>query len=115
MPKQQTPKQQLRPVRRVFTPQFKEQVVKLSLAGHKCKRDIAEEYDITEGMLYEWIKTYKKYGTFDRQAIKESKTTDVERLEKRIKYLEMENDILKHVALMLKTEGPNSSKSSSMS
>lgn len=97
---------QLRQVRRVFTPQFKEQVVKLSLMGHKCKRDIAEEYDITESMLYDWIKIYKRYGTFDRKAIRESKTTDVERLEKRIKYLEMENDILKQAALMLGREVP---------
>lgn len=93
-------------VRRVFTPQFKEQVVKLSLMGHKCKRDVAEEYDITESMLYDWIKTYKKYGTFDKKAIRESKTTDIERLEKRIKYLEMENDVLKQAALMLGREVP---------
>lgn len=97
---------QPRTVRRVFTPEFKEQVVKLSLMGHKCKRDIAEEYDITEGMLYEWIKIYKKYGTFDKKTIKESKITDVERLEKRIQYLEMENDILKQAALMLGREVP---------
>lgn len=103
---------QPRQVRRVFTPQFKEQLVKLSLMGHKCKRDIAEEYDITEGMLYEWIRIYKKYGTFDKRAIRESKTTDVERLEKRIKYLEMENDILKRAALMFGSGTMESSKPS---
>lgn len=97
---------QPRETRRVFTHQFKEQVVKLSLMGHKCKRDIAEEYDITESMLYDWIKTYRRYGTFDRKLIKEKKTTDIERLEKRIKYLEMENDILKQAALMLGHEVP---------
>lgn len=97
---------QPRQVRRVFTTQFKEQVVKLSLMGHKCKRDIAEEYDITEGMLYEWIKIYKKYGTFDKRIIRDSKTTDIERLEKRIQYLEMENDILKQAALILGREVP---------
>lgn len=100
------PSKESRQVRRVFTPQFKEQIVRLSLAGHKCKRDIAEEYDITESMLYEWIRIYKKYGTFDKKTIRESKTTDVERLEKRIKYLEMENDILKQAALMLGREVP---------
>lgn len=103
------PNKSPRQVRRVFTPQFKEQVVKLSLMGHKCKRDIADEYGITEGMLYEWIKIYKKYGTFDKQTIRESKTTDLERLEKRVKYLEMENDILKRAALMFGSETPKSS------
>lgn len=103
------PSKSPRQVRRVFTSQFKEQVVKLSLMGHKCKRDIAEEYNITESMLYEWIRIYKKYGTFDKQVIRESKTTDTERLEKRIKYLEMENTILKRAALMFGNEIPKSS------
>ena len=65
------------------------------------KRDIADMYDIPESILYDWIKKYKQYGTFDRAEIRQAKETDLERLEKRVKRLEMENAILKDVALML--------------
>lgn len=94
----------VRTPRKTYTANFKKQIVELCKLGNKTKRDIAEEYDIPESIMYEWIRTYDKYGTFDKPTVRKLKETDVERLEKRIKQLEMENDILKHVALMLKKE-----------
>lgn len=100
-----------RTVRKQYTSQFKEQIVKLCKAGHKCKRDIAEEYDIPESILYEWIKRYDTYGTFDKASIRLAKETDLERLQKENAQLRMENDILKRVALMLEKEELGPSKS----
>lgn len=98
--------EQPRQVRRKYTPEFKKQIVELCKIGNRTKRDIMDEYGLPESLVYEWIKIYSKYGTFDRPTIRESKKTDTEKLEERIKYLEMENDILKHVALMLGAKTP---------
>lgn len=94
----------MREVRKVYTNAFKEQIVQLCQAGHKCKRAIAEEYDIPESIMYEWIRLYNKYGTCDQATIRKAKETDIDRLRKENERLKMENDILKHVALMLKKE-----------
>lgn len=104
------PESKPRNVRKRYTNQFKKQIVELCLAGHKCKRDIADEYDLPESILYEWIKRYKQYGTFDQPSIRATKETDVDRLKRRIKHLELENKILKDVALMLKTSPEQSSE-----
>lgn len=97
-----------RQVRRKYTSEFKEQIIKLCAAkkGETTVRDIIEEYGIPESVYYEWKRLYDKYGTLDRQVIRERKQTDLEKLEARVKRLEMENDILKRVALMLGVETP---------
>ena len=98
----------IRTPRKTYTANFKKQIVDLCAVGNRTKRDIAEEYDIPESILYEWIKLYKKYGTFDKPTIRQAKETDLERLQKENERLKMENDILKHVALMLKKEEKHS-------
>ena len=87
--------------RKQYTPEFKLQIVELCKVEGTVKRDIADKYDIPESILYEWIKTHDKYGTFDRAKIRDIKLTKVEKLEKRIERLELENSILKDVALIL--------------
>lgn len=105
------PTRKQRAVRKVYTDNFKRQIVELCQIGNKCKRDIAEEYDIPESALYEWIKNYKRYGTCNKTAIRQAKMTEVERLQKEVKQLKMENDILKAAALILNERGQQPSKS----
>jgi len=95
------PKDGTRQYRRVYTPAFKKQIVELCKIEGTVKRDIADKYDIPESALYEWIKNYDRYGTFDKATMRASKETEVERLKKRVAKLELENSILKDVALML--------------
>lgn len=90
-----------RKYRRQYTPEFKRQIVELCKVEGTVKRDIADQYDIPEGLMYEWIKAYDRYGTFDRTEMRAAKLTQVERLQKQVKRLEMENSILKDLALML--------------
>jgi len=99
-----------RAVRKTYTENFKKQIVELCKIGNKCKRDIADEYDIPESALYDWIRNYKLYGTCNKAAIKQAKMTEVERLQKENKQLKMENDILKAAALILNERGQKPSK-----
>lgn len=98
-----------REYRRQYTPEFKQQIVELCKVEGTVKRDVADRYGIPEGVLYEWIKNYDRYGTLDRKEIREAKLTKVEKLERRIERLELENSILKDVALILNRNPPKSS------
>lgn len=113
----ETPKRITKPrqVRKAYTKEFKEQIIKLCAAKKKetTVRDIIEEYGIPESVYYEWKRIYDKYGTLDRRVIREGNKTELEKLEERVKRLEMENDILKHVALMLGVKTPQDLESSS--
>lgn len=97
-----------RQVRRRYTKEFKEQILQLCAAkkGNTTVRDVIEEYGIPESVYYEWKRLYDKYGTLDRQAIRERNKTESEKQSEYIKRLEMEIDVLKRVALMLGVETP---------
>jgi len=86
--------------RRVFTDEFKEQIVQLFLNG-KSKAEIRKEYDLYASTLDNWIKQHQDTGSFKTN----DNLTDAEKelieLRKRNKQLEMENDILKQAALIM--------------
>lgn len=86
--------------RRTFTVEFKTQITTLYHSG-KRKCDIILEYDILGSLLDKWIKQSQSTGSFrerDNRSTEEQERID---LRKRIKQLEMENDILKQAALIL--------------
>lgn len=89
--------------RKTYSKEFKLQIVKLKLEGGYSKYRIVREFGITRAMVERWVKRYQSEGedglesrrgrpkkrTFDRPR------TQVEQLEARVRYLEMENAILK--------------------
>ena len=86
--------------RRVFTDEFKEQVVKLYLNG-KTKAEIIREYDLTPSSLNRWIEQHQSTGSFKTKDNLSDAEKELIELRKRNKQLEMENDILKQAALIL--------------
>lgn len=86
--------------RRVFTDEFKEQVVKLYLNG-KSKAEIIREYDLTPSSLNRWIEQHQKTGSFKTKDNLSEAEKELIELRKRNKQLEMENDILKQAALIM--------------
>lgn len=87
-------------IRREFTMEFKKQVVDLYNQG-KRKVDIQNEYQLGSSTLNRWIKQYNTTGAFTEKANRSELECELIELKKRNKWLEMENDILKQVALML--------------
>lgn len=86
--------------RRIYTDEFKEQIVKLYNNG-KSTSELVKEYDLTRSALIRWIKQYNTTGSFKEA---DNRTADEKRLlelEKENKQLKMENDILKQAALIL--------------
>lgn len=86
--------------RRIYTEEFKEQLVQLYLNG-KRKCDIIREYDIASSLLDKWIKQSQTTGSFKEKDNRSDLENELIELRKRNKQLEMENDILKQAALIL--------------
>ena len=86
--------------RRTYTPEFKEQMVKLYESG-KSKNDIISEYDLTPTAFNTWIKRSQTTGSFKEKGNRSPEENELIRLKKENQQLKMENDILKQAALIL--------------
>lgn len=85
--------------RRSYTSEFKSQMVQLYQSG-KRKCDIIKEYDIVPSMLDRWIKQGTTTGLFKESDNRSTEEKELHILRKENKQLKMENDILKHAALI---------------
>ena len=81
--------------RRTYTDEFKNQLVQLYLNG-KRKCDIVREYDISSSLLDKWIKQATSTGSFKEKDNRSEEEQELIQLRKKVKQLEMENDIFTH-------------------
>ncbi|OLS03352.1 transposase [Tissierella creatinophila DSM 6911] len=86
--------------RRTFTPEFKEQMVKLYENG-KPKKDIIAEYELTTTAFNNWINRSQTTGSFSEKDNRSPEENELIKLKKENQQLRMENDILKQAALIL--------------
>lgn len=77
--------------RRIFTTEFKEQVVQLYLNG-KDKAEIGDRYDLYASTLDNWIKQHQETGSFKTSDNLSDAEKELTELRKRNKLLEMEVD-----------------------
>lgn len=89
-----------RRVRRNFTDEFKQQMVQLYNSG-KPRSEIVKEYDLTPSALGKWITYYNDTGSFKEQDNRSDEENRLIELEKEVRQLRMENDILKQAALIM--------------
>ena len=80
--------------RREVTDEFKQKIVELHLSG-QSQSQLAKEYDLTLSALNGWVRKYKHSGSF------KAPENRLIALEKELKQLRMENDILKQAALIM--------------
>ena len=79
---------------------FKKQLVELYNNG-KTYEDISNEYHVSKSALWKWIKFYNNSGSFKAIDNKSQLEKDYKELEKEVRQLRMENDILKQAALIM--------------
>lgn len=75
-------------------------MVQLYLSG-KPRKDIIREYGLTPSSLDKWINQNQTTGSFSEKDNRTSEETELVKLRKENKQLQMENDILKQAALIL--------------
>lgn len=75
---------------RTFTPEFKYKIVNLKLFKNIPTKEICEKYDLQSRTVHRWVKE------FDEAAMRGWEEQDKKlKMQKRIKELEMENEIMK--------------------
>ena len=86
--------------RRIYTNEFKQQMVQLYKNG-KARKDIIREYELTPSAFDKWVKQSETTGSFKGKDNLTPEQIELARLRKENKHLLMENDILKQAALIL--------------
>ena len=79
---------------------FKKQIVALYNNG-KSLADLNREYGIAKSTIKVWAERYNDSGSFNVNDNRSEEEKELIRLRKKVKQLEMENDILKQAALIL--------------
>lgn len=85
--------------RRIFSEEFKHQLVQLYNSG-KPKNQICREYQIHPTVLNRWISRINKTGSTREVDNRSPEELELIRLRKENQRLAMENDILKQAALI---------------
>ena len=78
--------------RKIYSQEFRDNAVRLYQSSGKSVSAVAEELKINALTLKEWVKTANKAGGRTKE------TSEVVELKKKLKQLEMENEILKKAA-----------------
>ena len=86
--------------RKVFTEEFKNQLVQLYNNG-KRRSDILREYGVSASSFDKWVKRINTTGSTKEAENRTPQEQEMFQLRKENKQLRMENDILKQAALIL--------------
>lgn len=83
-----------------YTKEFKEQIVALVNNG-KSINSVSIEYKISTSTVHKWVNNFNNSGSFKASDNRSEEENRLLVLEKELKQLRMENDILKQAALIM--------------
>lgn len=89
-----------RRTRNTYSKEFKLQMVELYKNG-KPASEITAEYDLSPASIHNWVRAYKHNGNVQVESKLTLEQKEIIDQNKRIRQLEMENDILKQAALIM--------------
>lgn len=84
--------------KRNFSPQFREEAVKLVIEGSRPIAAVAREIGVGEGTLGNWVSAYRREHTGDEPALSINERERLRQLEREARELRMENEFLKKAA-----------------
>jgi len=91
--------------RRVFTPEFKAEAVRLCKVGDRSISQVASDLDLTETALRDWVKRVDaSVSKGPVGTLANAEHDELRELRKRVKRLEMEREILKKAAAFFAKE-----------
>lgn len=80
---------------------FKKQLVKIYNQGNHTYASLSDEYGVAGPTIRTWVIRYSNSKSFSINDNRTEEEKELIELRKKIKQLEMENDILKQAALLL--------------
>ena len=84
--------------RRKFSPEFREEAVKMALDPPRPIVQVARELGLNEGTLGNWVNAWKKAHGDDEAALTVPDRARLRQLEREIRDLRMQNEFLKKPA-----------------
>lgn len=84
--------------KRNFSPEFREEAVKLVIETSRPIAAVARELGIGEGTLGNWVAVYRREHAGDEPALTVSERERLRQLEREARELRMENEFLKKAA-----------------
>ena len=87
--------------KKYYEENFKKQIVKIYNQGNHSYKELSEQYGIAASTMRQWVIRYNNTRSFNAEDNKTDEEKRIKELEKKVKQLEMENDILKQAALLL--------------
>lgn len=81
--------------RRKFSPEFRDEAVKMVLETSRPIAEVARDLGINEGTLGNWVKLYREAHAGDEQALSVSERARLRELERENRELKMQNEFLK--------------------
>ncbi len=87
--------------RRRYDEDFKKKIVKIYNQGNHSYRSLGDEYGVAAPTIRTWVLRYNNSNSFDVDDNRTEEEKELIELRKKVKQLEMENDILKQAALLL--------------
>ncbi|MCG6567919.1 transposase [Tessaracoccus sp. ZS01] len=90
--------------RRKFSPEFREQAVRLVLESSRPIADVARELGVGTETLRVWVNRYKKSSPVDEPGLSEPERAELERLRKENRELRMEKEFLGKAAAFFAKE-----------
>jgi transposase-like protein len=91
--------------RRMFTPAFKADAVRICKVGDRSVSQVAKDLDLTETALRDWIKRADTdAGNGAKSELTTGEREELAELRRKVKRLEMEREILKKAAAFFAKE-----------
>jgi len=90
--------------RRSFTPEFKDQAVKLVIETSRPVAEVAREIHVNEGTLGSWVNRYRAEHADDEPPLTISERARLRELEKEVRELRMKTEFLGKAAAFFARE-----------
>lgn len=84
-----------------YTPEIKQEVIRKHLEEGRSAKSLTNEYNLGQGTIAYWMKTYRKDPT-NKEALE--KSAEMLKLEKEVAELRKENDFLKKASAFFAKE-----------
>jgi transposase len=90
--------------RRKFSPEYRDEAVKLAIETSRPIAVVARELNINEGTLGNWVATYRKEHADEEPALTLSERARLRELEKEVRELRLEKEFLGKAAAFFASE-----------
>jgi transposase-like protein len=90
--------------RRKFSPEFRDEAVKMAMGGNRSVAQVARELGINSGTLGNWVAAYRKAHPVDEEPLSVSERARLRELERENQELKMRNEFLGKAAAFFAQE-----------